>query len=201
MEIFTLYTTSRSKKVREAAYRFAANLNRTPGRPIVQINIVFTRVTAVTTAKRRKGGKKLDWDWFASRFQGEKGGGVAFHFTPAQRKRWDLQRTVNGSRNSASKDQAMFWLCAEPGERAAGYTGLTEIERLLYHEMAHHDEDKDNLVGDQLPQEWVHDLDYEKKAIHTYPTLISFKDIETRHRLRDVLIEIAKRLLRKKKAN
>jgi len=172
-----LYTTSRPQRIQQVADEWALG--------------------------RKRGGYTLDWDWFLDYFSKENEEGLVFHFTPYYRKKWGLNQNLNGSRNTKYTRTPVFWVCANVGEEAARRDGpgyppeITELHRLLYHEMAHFDEDQDDLVGDRLNQESVHILDYEANAIHRYPELVNYTTLSLLQRIRRRLVELTYRLFEK----
>jgi len=196
-----LYTTSRTARVEQVADEWALGLMQTPGRPTITVEVIRKVPRRVETTHALDGGGRLDWDWLLEQFPKADDEGVIFHFTPYYRSKWGLKPGINGSRNTSHKTTPVFWVCANVGAPASRRDGpgypehITELHRLLYHEMAHFDEDQDDLLGNQLPQESVHYMDYTQNAIHRYPELVNYRKLTLLERIRTTLAAIVARLL------
>lgn len=172
---YILYTTSRPKWYQEQADIFAREISKTKGRGEVKITVVRKAVKTVKLSTDSDGDFIIDWKWFQATFPQYIYDGVIFHFTPTYRRKWNIDSSINGARNQSNRDYPEFWICCDQGEMAKGYDNLYEFLRLLFHEHAHYDEDVDDMVGDKLTQNTVHDVDYKLKQIHKYHLLVDYR--------------------------
>lgn len=173
MKVYTLYTTSRPATYQKRADAIAADWSRTKGRGEVEIVVVRVKLVKPKVIKDTDGDRVIDWDWFAKQYPNTHDG-VIYQFTPASRRKWRIQATINGSRNPKQRAFPQFWICCDARAKAKGYDGLGEFERLMYHEHAHYDEDGDDTGGNVLTQTSVHDVDYKLKKIQYYHLLVDY---------------------------
>lgn len=195
---YILYTTSRPTWYQEQANLFASEISKTKGRGEVTITVVRKLPRAVRLAVDSDGDKILDWSWFKEALPRNDNDGVIFHFTPTYRKKWGIDSAINGARNQYNRDYPEFWVCCNPGTKAHGYDNLYEFLRLLFHEHGHYDEDVDDLVGDKLTQDTVHNVDYKLKQIHKYHLLVDYRGQSIKQgimKLTSIVMKMAKKII------
>lgn len=175
MTTYILYTTATARTYQARTDVVAAEWSKTKGRGLVEVIVKQVRPKKPKLAKDSDGDTIIDWTWFTTEFPAYPYDGSFFQFTPRQRKAWGITSSINGCRNRDNRDYPQFWLCCDAKAMAKGYTDLGEFERLMYHEHAHYDEDVDDVVGDNLSQDTVHQVDYELKQIDKYHLLVDYR--------------------------
>jgi len=190
---YVLYTTESPAWYQERANNVAKAWSQTKGRG--ECTIEVKRIAAPKTVERvvdELGNNRIAWDWFRTYFPKEDYDGVFAHFTPTQRDAWKLTRkdgkSFGGSRNGHNREYPEFWVCTRK-EGRAGYD-ISNFERILYHEMAHFDEDLDNDNLNLLTQTSVHTVDYELQKIHLYHLLVDYRGYHIKQAVNRIMVKI-----------
>ena len=196
---YILYTTTKSSWYQDKADIVAERLSNTRGRGKTTITVVHHRAPrSPYVVEDRMGAYRLSWEWFFLNYPREDYDGVFLHFTPYYRKKWGIKgdsyikngvkkhKQINGSRNARNHEYPEFWLCTYK-EDADGYENLSNFERLLYHELGHFDEDLDDLSGNLLPQDSVHNWDYNLKQIHNYHILVDYRGYIVKQKFKSLI--------------
>lgn len=192
MTTYILYTTAPARTYQARADVVADAWSQTKGRGPVEIIVKQVRPKKPRLIKDNDGDTIIDWTWFATEFDAYPYDGAFFQFTPRQRKAWGITSSINGCRNRSNREYPQFWLCCDAKAMAKGYTDLGEFERLMYHEHAHYDEDVDDMVGDNLSQDSVHDVDYKLKQIDKYHLLVDYRGQALKHAVKKVMSAVVK---------
>ncbi len=192
MTTYILYTTAPARTYQARADVIAAEWSKTKGRGPVEIIVKQVRPKKPKLVKDSDGDTIIDWTWFTTEFDVYPYEGAFFQFTPRQRKAWGITGSINGCRNRDNRDYPQFWLCCDAKAMAKGYTDLGEFERLMYHEHAHYDEDVDDMVGDNLSQDTVHQVDYELKQIDKYHLLVDYRGQALKHAVNKAVLAVIK---------
>ncbi len=196
---YILYTSSRSRKVRQDALVFAEALSETKGRGKVTVEVVYKQPPRkAVTFKDEEGDIKPRWEWLRQYFPVGDYDGVMVHFTDSYRKKYGLKSDkkgflIGGSRNPDNVDYPEFWICTDVNKPAIGYPPeVSNLLRLLFHEHGHYDEDIDNAVGDKLTQDSVHLVDYQLKKAHLYHLLIDYRGQAIKQGVKKVTNQVSK---------
>lgn len=130
----------------------------------------YVQVENVTpeTFKDGAGKVRIRQDWFDRTFtqQARDGGynAVCFHFSKADRKKWGIQTSINGSYFRDTDKVWEFWVCADKGQRSTNPQkdrSVKQYPRVFIHEFGHgfmhwwHDSRRAE----------VHEYDYDKSDI------------------------------------
>lgn len=165
-----IYTAKPSKRLDDAARIAEKVLNETAGR---ELRIRFRKVKAqkkVPTERDERGKIRIAWPWMRAKFADLTHELIGFHFTTADRKRYKLTATIDGS-SDLHFGVGYFYLAADPGVIAPGYKDLPEVAQLLIHEISHIDA---ALTG--APSFVVHAFE-DKLRIQDLPKHFSYENV------------------------
>ncbi len=189
-----IYTTSKASKLKKDLDTAKAHFLKTAGREDVVFTVVeFQLKGKLPTVKDSDGDVILDWKFLKKLCPALHHNAVGFHFTPKERIKWGVKRSLNGSYHRDLDNVLDFWVCADPGKKAKHYP-YSEFLRLVLHELSHGD-----VHWTSSDRDLVHDWDYSKRRIHDLPATINYeprnKLVSTLAKLNDELEKLEDRTL------
>ena len=175
-----IYTTQRRRWIHKHFDEIMDTIRTSKAVEVAEIEVRnIESFDKIPTYVNSKGHTKPSWDWFQKAFtdpaKAEGYNVICFHFTRAERKKWGLQESINGTYTRDKDDQFEFWLVADEKQRSSrkqkDASRMMQFTRVFLHELAH-----GFIHFTSGDRDLVHIADYEWRSIKSlFPRIVTGK--------------------------